>query len=1829
MKKRTMLARAKHITIAFFTMLGTLSFPMQSNAAINPVDAFTNCIGGSTGTADFKKVIGNKPVDGVVFDVFYYENGVRVDYGTVVSNNGGVVKIVDQRLVKDNIMYFQEVDGPDGLVMDATVYTLDGHNGGSCRMQNSMQSVGIVVNKQSTSENNGDAILTDGVFRIYAVPTGGTALDTLVYRDDTVYGSGYFSTRAFTVGSTYYIEEVVAPTGYQTPSPTRIAVTLAYGDASYNQFYYNPVVISNSVISRDITIQKVGVSSDPEEADVVLADVTFTLTLQSNPNIVYTQTTDTNGNLTFANIPYGRYVLKETVYPENYIPAQDQLIVVDANSPNPITLVIANTEKPRQVTYGRFDFTKVIETSDLYSNATLEEVYANITFGLYAPYDYTTPGENPITIPANQLIQTFTVSSDGRLNTEGYVSYTGLFYLKELTTHPDFSLNTTPINLIVGPKGTTVLDVSTMDNTLMRGSITVVKQDDTTNTKLAGATFELYKDGTLVDTMTTLADGIARFENLVPGSYVVKESKAPTNYYLNTTEFPLEVTNINLNPQIVVMNKEQKGEIIVYKYLENTETPMAGMEFGLYVNNKQVATATSDANGVAKFTNLSLGIYTVKELVVSGYLNSGDQTVTLSFDETKTVVEAEVVVINTPVTNGVIINKVDADNNIKPIEGVTFNLYKGDIIDENQLVGSITTGVTGIAALSGLEPGNYIAVETIAAPGYVLDTTPRPFTISETANTNVTITVENSQKPGAVRLIKTASELGIIGLEGVVFALYQDGVAIRNNLTTDENGEIVVDELSPGTYSFVETQGLAGYETVANPIVFTIEFNQQTTKEVVVNNLVVRGSVGLHKVDFDADGISIQGATFTLYQEEGEVVEANLITDINGNIVVNDLLPGTYYFQETNAAPGYQLDATTKHFVVVEFNPTTTPIVVVENNQIRGSVVLTKFDEDDNDKRLAGVTFALYDDMDNELVTRVTDDNGRIVIDDLLPGSYYFKEVSAPIGYIVDSESKYGFTIEFNQQERVSVEVRNRQTRGSAQLLKVNADRENTVIEGATFNLYRNGVLYYSGYKTSSDGLILVNELLAGEYYFLETSPAPGYQESLKEYFFTIEPGSTSMVEVEATNNEITGNVLVRKVDAKNADITLSGAEFAIYEEGSEVPLRSGLTTTSKGELIIVDLKPGTYNLVETKPPLGYEANTTPIAFEVQFNQQEILEIVVENQQILGSVMLEKVDLDQNKQPIPGVSFALYDENDEMLGSYATNEMGQIEIADLYPGSYYFMEVSAPTGYVFNPEMRWNFEIAFNPTKTEIVTVGNEQKTGGVILQKIDEATEEPISGVVFDLYQGEVKLDSNLITNQAGLIEVNDLKPGSYYFVETKAALGYKIEQSEIPFEIVFNQETPLFVSVSNQMIMGSVQIIKYGETQEVLPGVTFVLKDSQGNVLENLTTNEAGFVESKQIPYGTYTVEEIETVTGYVLDSQVRSVNIVEPEQVVVLEINNALIRGSFELTKVDATTGRVLAGASFEVKDVQGATLAILTTDVNGKAVLSDLVYGAYTITEIIAPRGYQLNATPVPFEIRNDNEVVRITLRNNDTRIAMRQIIFTKAMETSDLYANDLAYQDVRFGVYTNETMSIMNNEGVFVTYEAGSLLKELAIDENGQLIVDNLMMVEGSFYLQEIKTHADYVLDPTKYPFTVSAENTTALVSLKPVVNQLQRSDLIITKVDAKTLAVLPNATFQLLDSNKQILNGYIRTSDAQGVLTFERLPNGVYYLEEVKAPNGYTKLSEMIRVEIQGEDVSMQITNPAIVVTGVTNNAPLYLGMAFVSVLGIVLLLRKKDEEDE
>lgn len=537
------------------------------------------------------------------------------------------------------------------------------------------------------------------------------------------------------------------------------------------------------------------------------------------------------------------------------------------------------------------------------------------------------------------------------------------YYLREIDAPTGYLIGDTtqPIKIDKGSitRGQTL--TLQVKNEKLEKELRITKVDlNNTATKLSGAVFKLFKITSTVPLVrtqvggnyTTDGSGVVTISGLVDGDYELEEVTAPSNYQLPGNR----ITKITIDKDkdyedlvkdnivnYTITNEKQLALHITKVDYEDSNKGLVGTEFTLYrtdvIPEVQIGgTYTTGFDGKLQITGLSSGTYRLVETKASlGYQLPDNPTTVIAVDaahdlSSDGVKDYAVTVDN--ITNkklkSVLVKKVSAEDPTLGLEGAEFKLYDAF---NNQIGGTYRTDALGEFTIEDLEVGVYKLVETKAPAGYFLpDLSLRVTPIIITHNTDYDYILPGitNQMLRSIKIVKIDEE-SLIPLEGAKFDVYKDGSKI-GTLTTDVNGEVEIDGLLLGDYTFVETTPPTNYQMPANPntIVSLKQGAATTVTETITNNKY--RTVEITKVDANDNGIFLENVGFELYDSNGQFVGKG-DTDQSGKLTFDNLVFGTYTLKEVKSPTGYQGINKPIEFVLDRTSPLVYELTV-ENNKI-------------------------------------------------------------------------------------------------------------------------------------------------------------------------------------------------------------------------------------------------------------------------------------------------------------------------------------------------------------------------------------------------------------------------------------------------------------------------------------------------------------------------------------------------------------------------------------------------------------------------------------------------------------------------------------------------------------------------------------------------------------------------------------------------------------------------------------------------------------------------------------------------------------------------------
>ena len=1191
-----------------------------------------------------------------------------------------------------------------------------------------------LVKEDSETGNSaqGDAVFEGAIYGLYARedinhPDGRSGV---LYKKDeqvatlTTDKEGKASVSNLYLGK-YYLKEITPPVGYLLDEEEH-DVNCDYEGDQVETVKRN-TVSKEDVIKQPFQLIKAA-DNDKTDADLLKgagfsAYLISSLTVKDDGSYDFTNATpivltedgktemftDERGYACSIPIPYGRYIVRETTTPHNFMPVDDFIVTVTENSTTPqVWRVLLDDEFKAKL--------KIVKQDD---ETKLPVLLANTEFKVY-DLDAKKYVEQVTTYPNTVVHKSYFTDENGYLILPESLKC-GNYRIEEVSAPDGYTQNTQYVEIKVDKNtayqmdsvsGDAIITV-TYENHPVKGKLVIHKSGETLKsfkkdfvyeeTSLEGAEFEIYaaediftpdhqvdeqgnrhviyaKD-TLVKTVTTDKNGEAVIKDLPLGKYRVKETKTPAGFVLNPdsqeVSFIYKDQNTpEIEEKLEFSNERQKVELSVEKQDAETGKALKGATFGLY--NKEAISSgdkvivkadtllqeiTSNEKGKAAFTlDLPLGRYYVKELQApAGYVSSDE---ILEFDATyqgqdvKTI-KLKSVKKNQPTT--VEVTKADITTGTE-LDGASMSVLDKD----GNVIDSWTSVKDSPHVIKRLQVGKtYILREELAPYGY-LRATDVEFTISDTAE---------------VQKVKMEDEVPVARLLVNKKGEFLDSVSLL------DNAKGMIEHL----FNYV-TGNLTD-----------VTFNVYAAEAIRA-----------------ADGVSAD------YYAADELV-GSITTDGNGIAQMDNLPLGRYYIVEKETSHGYVLDNEPR-YVDLTYRDQDTPLVTYsadwQNARQRVQVEVLK-KEKDSDKVLSGAIFGLYaaDDIvsskgkvllakDTLIELKTTDEDGKIqfVADLPVDSRYYIKELAAPDGYVTDQEpqeftfeyqgsgtsvAEYAFTFE---DEQTTVELSKADLTDKKELpgasLKVTDEDGNTVDE----------------WVSKEEAHIIKGLIVGKKYKMTETKPADGYvtAESIE---FTVE--NTKEVQKHQMLDDVT------KVEISKKDITDSsevpGAKLIILDkDGKKV---ESWTSTDKPHMV-EKLPVGEYTLREEQAPDGYL-----IAEDVKFTVKDtgkVQKVKMKDAHPYGKLVIKKTD-STSKAALPGAEFELREkENGKVVEKLVTDKTGtatsgKIPIATYKNGKvektveYILVETKAPNGYeLSNKKEEIRFE--YKDGKTKVIEIVKEIK---------------------------------------------------------------------------------------------------------------------------------------------------------------------------------------------------------------------------------------------------------------------------------------------------------------------------------------------------------------------------------------------------------------------------------------------------------------------------------------------------------------------------------------
>ncbi len=1305
-----------------------------------------------------------------------------------------------------------------------------------------------------------------------------------------------------------------------------------------------------------------------------------------------------------AAIPYGTYLVKETVFPTNYhaYGQTEWTVTIGAENDGLVTINAIN-----EIDDGS---AKIVKTSE---DGTVEGVSFVIT--------------------GNGIDTTVTTDANGEVQIDDLKP--GTYTVKEIVAD-EYEPQETRTVTVVSNQVATV----TFNNVLKRGDLSV--QKDAEDGLAEGVKFHLYGTSlsghTVDEYAVTDANGVATFEDvLISGheSYTLEEIDTAERYIV--PESQRTAIEWNVVTEKYFYNELKRGELTVKKTAEDGFSE--GMCFHLYGTSFSGIPvdeyAYTDANGVAYFNDILMGTgYSIEEVDVPvRYVIPDKQTVDIAWDELSEVKfenvlkkwRADVYKLDAELSGGdeekgmpvelmPMALSIDSEDTIEQLGfpyghdqgdatlgGAVYGVYKG-----GQLIDTYTTDANGYFITKYYPCGDDWTIQEITpSEGYMLD--PTVYYMDASAeffsielNTLYPDVYEDIIK-GDIAIIKHTDD-GSTKIEtpevGAKFEIFLKAVGSydaaeeteRDIIVCDENGFGQTKMLPYGVYTVHQVSGWEGRELMPDFDVYVSQ--NETTYRYLINNRNFESYIHVVKVDAETGKtIPYAGAAFKIFDPEGNMVTMSFTyptpttidtfyTDENGSLVTPEKLPygKGYFLVEVEAPYGYVLDSSPVYFDVTQ-----------ENSESKDGITVIKVNKGNvAQKGVVSIT------KTGEAFTDVT-----------LNGDVY--------------QPVYGVTA----------------LKGS--VFEIRAAEDIITLDGTV--RYANGEVVDT-ITTNADGVAKSKELYLGKYEVYEITAAHGYvlskeiheveliyagqevsvTETATAFYNERQTATLSMLKVLETNDlfDIGNNGEIKKVV-----FGLYAAEELVSASGAAIPadgLIEIITFDDNGLATVkTDLPLGSYYVKEIVTDEHYILNSDKYEFAFDYAGQEIVSVVlsvnggapIENELIYGSV--SGLKRTEHGESLGGAVIGLFKKSetvfskDTALMLVTSAEDGSFAFENIPYGEWIVREIEQPVGFVLN-ENAFDVVITKDGQIIEIDIV-NEFVMGDITLTKVDaDFPENKLSGATFEVYKdvnGDGVIDEgdeflgNLAEKENGVYEMLDLYYGHYLVRETAAPEGFLLDNGVYSVfietdEKVYVIENQAGIGFVNQPIKGNITLTKVDAEypDNKLSSATFeVYRDvntdgllDEGDVLVGtLTEGETGIYEMKDMRFGHYIIKETVAPAGFYLDDGVYAVFIETDGAVYVIEneagvgfINMAQI-GKIRIEKT--SEDNIVAGFTFKVEgtDITGQKFSKeYVTDENGQILIEGLRIGDYTISEVA-------NEATARYELPDD---ILVTVHADKTVVA---------------------------------------------------------------------------------------------------------------------------------------------------------------------------------------------------------------------------------------------------
>ncbi len=888
--------------------------------------------------------------------------------------------------------------------------------------------------------------------------------------------------------------------------------------------------------------------------------------------------------------------------------------------------------------------------------------------------------------------------------------------------------------------------------------------------------------------------------------------------------------------------------------------------------------------------------------------------------------------------------------------------------------GIFTTDSQGEIRISNLAPGAYV-INEIKAPdgGYVIDTPSTNVVIGQGGDTQ-TVVIKNTRKGGLI--VEKYDKVTKQPLAGAQFKIMMangeltpdnEGLTSSNGIyTTDQNGQIVLSKLLPGTYVVSEEKAPDNYRKDPTPQTVVVNAGDTQTVRFYDDPLCTLTILKRDAVTKQP----LKGAEFLVKDSSGHVIGPSnglYTTGTDGTVTVTGLAPNsTVVVSEKKAPVGYILDETPKNIVVRSGVANS----LIFDDEPGTTLIIRKFVEGTENEPLSGVCFKVVDGSGAAVGpddgVYYTDKAGEIVLEGIEPGTTVIaREVKTVEGYVLDGTPQ-DIKIVGGRVQQLTFWNK----RAGTLVIQKKDKISGAMIPGAQFQLTYasggfvdndNGHLSSNGlYATDDKGEIRISGI-TGTVVAKEVKAAPGYviDSSTQAQTVTVNPLDTQTL---TFLNEPLCSLTITKLDSVTGR-PVPNTQFVVKDGSGAILARC--TTGKDGTATVAGLVPGsTVQVVETKVPSGYVLNTTPQVITVRNGANTLAgssgagtvvnpgtnpggstaanpgtgtvvgggnDVIVENDPI-GTFELIKVVAGSKEKRIPNVTFEIRRASDDALvETVTTGSDGRVSLK-LDAGDYYAVETEAAKGFKLDTTRHY---FTMKNGKNTTLTVENKPFSG-ILIHKTDSVTGKPIQGVTFLLYDSTNTPIGQYTSDNQGYVYIENLTGSGRYYLRELENEGY-IPDTQMKTVYVKAGETTL-VEWQNTPITAQIQITKksadYNPTNglpagTLLEGAVFEIRDKAGNLVDTIRSDSRGVATSKPLPLGRYIIKEVKAPANYGVNDQELTAYLEHPGEIVRFEVTNKALSTGVSITKTGPKQAMRGQPVNYTFSDIGNNSNVMLTS------------------------------------------------------------------------------------------------------------------------------------------------------------------------------------------------------------------------------------------------------------------------------------------------------------